>query len=406
MRITKQAPIRWEDDSRMRWKTAAIWIGAFLCLAALCSTPLSAQSLQPAAQGKVRTYYVAADEVEWNYAPQGLDKMMGMKFEGWGAMFTTRGPHSIGSTYRKAVYREYTDATFSTLKPRAPEWQHLGILGPVLRAEVGDTIRVIFKNNATHPYSMHPHGVFYDKDSEGAVYDDGSTAAQKSNSVVPPGEIHTYNWEVPERAGPGPADGSSVVWLYHSHANEQRDVSSGLIGPIIITARGMAGPDGRPKDVDREFVSLFLIFNENISWYLDHNIQTYTTDPKGVNKYDGKPVDPDGLFTFFGTGFASENLRSSINGYMFANGPMMTMKKGERVRWYLVSIGGLVDGHTPHWHGNVVLEHGHRTDVVPLAQAQMQVVDMVPDNPGIWMFHCHVDDHMVTGMMTVYKVEP
>jgi hephaestin len=29
---------------------------------------------------------------------------------------------------------------------------------------------------------------------------------------------------------------------------------------------------------------------------------------------------------------------------------------------------------------------------------------MFPDNPGIWMFHCHVSDHMTGGMMTHYQV--
>lgn len=239
-----------------------------------------AQSLPTGWESKIRTYYVAADEVEWDYAPGGVDKMMGMKFEGWGEMFTKSGPHAIGKVYRKAVYREYTDASFSKLKPRSPEWEHMGILGPVLRAEVGETIRVVFRNHATRPYSMHPHGVFYTKESEGAVYDDGATPEQKANSIVPPGQTHTYTWEVPERAGPGPADGSSIVWLYHSHVDEQRDINSGLIGPMIITARGMGGPDGRPKDVDREFIDLFLVFNENLSWYLNHNIQTYTSDPR------------------------------------------------------------------------------------------------------------------------------
>jgi hypothetical protein len=59
-----------------------------------------------------------------------------------------------------------------------------------------------------------------------------------------------------------------------------------------------------------------------VSWYLDHNIQTYTSDPKGVKKLDGQPSGDQGLFSFFGTGFTSEDFRSSINGYMFANGPM------------------------------------------------------------------------------------
>lgn len=388
---------------RCRKKIAIVLLGAGILLPALtCSVSWA----QTDSSGKVRTYYVAADEVDWDYAPDGINKMMGMKFDGYAATFMQRGAHSIGKVYRKAIYREYTDATFTKLKPRAPESQYLGILGPVLHAEVGDTLRVVFKNNATRPYSMHPHGVFYNKDSEGSVYDDGSSAVAKANSIVPPGETHTYNWEVPERAGPGPADGSSVVWLYHSHVNEQRDVNSGLIGSIIVTARGMARPDGSPKDVDREFICLFMLFDENVSWYLDHNIQTYTSDPKGVNKIDGKPVDADGLFSLIGTGFVAESFRSSINGYMFANGPMMTMKKGEHVRWYLTTLGGLVNAHDPHWHGNVVLAKGHRTDVLSLTQAEMLTADMVPDDPGIWMFHCHVDDHMTTGMMTLYKVEP
>ena len=35
-----------------------------------------------------------------------------------------------------------------------------------------------------------------------------------------------------------------------------------LFGPIIVTAKGKAKPDGSPKDVDREFVASFMIFNE------------------------------------------------------------------------------------------------------------------------------------------------
>jgi FtsP/CotA-like multicopper oxidase with cupredoxin domain len=81
-----------------------------------------------------------------------------------------------------------------------------------LRGEVGDTIRVVFKNNATHPYSLHPHGVFYNKSSEGALYEDGTTGADKADDAVPPGATYTYTWKVPERAGPGPNDPSSIVW--------------------------------------------------------------------------------------------------------------------------------------------------------------------------------------------------
>jgi hephaestin len=356
--------------------------------------------------GKTRTYYIAADEVDWDYAPGGVNKMMGMKFEGYSTVFTERGPHRIGTVYRKAIYREYTDETFAHLKARSLEWEHAGILGPILRAEVGDTIRILFKNNASRPYSMHPHGVFYDKDSEGAPYNDGTTGKDKEDDAVPPDKTHVYTWQVPERAGPGPNDPSSVVWLYHSHTNELKDVESGLVGAMIITRRGMADEDGKPNDVDREFVCLYLLFDENVSWYIDHNIQTFTSDPKGVKKLDFAPVDNEGNFSGLGSGFTVANAKFAINGYIYGTGPMMMMKKGERVRWYLVALGEQFSVHSPHWHGNVVLHDGKRTDVVPLMQAQMETVDMVPDNPGIWMFHCHIDDHMDAGMATLYKVEP
>ena len=136
--------------------------GIFLCLA-FWGTILSAPSVlgqTPAdATGKTRTYYVAADEVNWDYAPSGRDEAMGHPFDAIARGFTEPGPHWIGRVYKKAIYREYTDASFSTPKARAPEEQYLGLLGPILRGEVGDTIKVVLKNNASHPYSMHPHGV-------------------------------------------------------------------------------------------------------------------------------------------------------------------------------------------------------------------------------------------------------
>ena len=86
--------------------------------------------------------------------------------------------------------------------------------------------------------------------------------------------------------------------------------------------------------------------------------------------------------------------------------PLLTMKQGERVRWYLLGMGGEPDLHTPHWHGNTVLCHGHRTDVVELLPASMKVADMIADNPGLWMYHCHVNDHMAEGMSARYLVTP
>jgi hephaestin len=352
---------------------------------------------------RVRTYYVAADELEWNYAPEGVDHMTGKPFAGYAKVHTESGPHRIGTKFLKAVYREYTDDSFRKLKVRKPEEQYLGIVGPVLHAEVGDTLKVVFRNNATHPFSMHPHGVAYDRASEGTAY---GGVPWEETGVVAPGKTHTYIWEVPERAGPRPGDPSSVVWLYHSHVDEPKDVNAGLIGAIVVTRRGMARGDGTPNDVDREFVGLFMAYNESQSWYLSHNIERYTTDPKGVKTDDIIPVDDQGHYMLTGSGFGDTTVKWSINGYLYGNMPMMTMKRKEHVRWYLVTIGDGFNFHTPHWHGNVVTTGGQTTDVVAISPAQMVTADMVSDRAGIWMFHCHVSDHMAAGMMANYQVLP
>ena len=80
------------------------------------------------------------------------------------------------------------------------------------------------------------------------------------------------------------------------------------------------------------------------------------------------------------------------------------MKQGEKVRWYLLGMGNEIDLHTPHWHGETVIESGRHTDVIELLPGSMKTVDMIADNPGTWMFHCHVEDHMEAGMMAVYTI--
>jgi FtsP/CotA-like multicopper oxidase with cupredoxin domain len=389
------------DRSRIARRLIAITLSAIVSLAAVTVAVIAQDR-----QGTLRTYYIAADELDWDYVPSGLDMMMGMPPTGFAKAYTTRGPHLIGKVYRKAIYREYTDATFKHLKPRPPGDAYLGIVGPIVRAEVGDTIRIVFKNNGTHPYSVHPHGVLYKKDSEGSSYSDGVAASAKGGDSVAPGKTFTYTWEVPERAGPGPADPSSIVWLYHSHVDERRDVNAGLIGAIVITRRGMARPDATPKDVDREIVGLFMEYDENQSWFIDDNIRRFTKNPKKL-KFENVPVDAKGNFDpLLGVGFGPANFRWTINGYQFANMPVPRMKVGDRVRWYVATLGEGFNFHTPHWHGNTVLVGGQRTDVVAISPAQMITADMVADNPGTWLFHCHVSDHMEGGMVARYEVVP
>ncbi len=356
--------------------------------------------------GTTRTYYIAADEVLWNYAPAGINDVMGMPFNATERPYAVRDAHHIGPVYWKAIYREYTDATFTQLKPRPADQAYLGVLGPIIHAEVGDIIKVVFKNNATRPYSIHPHGVLYTKEFEGMSYNDGSPASTKLGGAVPPGATFTYYWRVPERAGPGPNDPSSVAWLYHSHTEDQRDVESGLVGAIIVTARGMARADATPKDVDKEFVTLFFIDNENQSWYIDRNIARFTPTITKPLRGQGIGVDDEGNVTLTGRGFADGNFKFAINGYLYANGPKLVMHKGDRVRWYVLDIGDGLNLHTPHWHGNTVLWAKQRVDVLNIGPAQSLTADMEADNPGIWLYHCHVAEHLAAGMSALYEVLP
>jgi manganese oxidase len=345
-----------------------------------------------AAARQERTYFIAADEVEWNYAPGEIDLIKGEPFDEDAEVFVAGGSDRIGRVYRKAVYREYTDATFSTRRPIEPQWQHLGILGPVIRAEVGDTIRVVFKNNTQRPQSLHGHGVLYDKRSEGASYNDGTDDEDKEDDEVAPNATHTYIWQVPERAGPGPHDPSSIVWMYHGHTDEPADTNAGLIGPIIVSAKGTTKADGTPQNVDREFVTLFTVFDENASPYLDQNIARYAGDLSSVEKDDEE--------------FKESNLKHSINGFLFGHLPGLTVRHGERVRWYLMSMGTEVDLHSPHWHGLTALTMGMRTDTVELLPGSMKVADIVADNPGTWLYHCHVNDHITAGMQALFRITP
>ena len=108
-----------------------------------------------------RTYYIAAEKTTWNYAPSGKDQMTGKPVPApWGDQLV----------YEKVRYFEYTDDSFTKKKPQ-PAW--LGILGPIIRGVEGDTIKVVFYNKANKSYSVHPHGLHYDKDNEGATHEAG-----------------------------------------------------------------------------------------------------------------------------------------------------------------------------------------------------------------------------------------
>ncbi|MBW2271444.1 MAG: multicopper oxidase domain-containing protein [Deltaproteobacteria bacterium] len=350
--------------------------------------------------GKTLHYYIQAEEVDWDYAPwyPGPNPIFGTDQDLLGENVFLSSSQGIGDTYKKAVYREYTK-NFGKLKDRPA---YLGTLGPIIYAEVGDTIKVHLRNATSINVSIHPHGVKYAKDSEGAFYADGTSGRDAADDIVIPGGEHTSTWEVPERAGPGPNDPSSVVWVYHSHTpNVVAEIQAGLSGVLVITKEGMAktGADGRPhpKDVDREIVTLWAVFDENRSMYIDYNARKYCGHPTcGLSEED----------------FEESNLMHSINGLLWTDDddegePMYRVNQGEKVRLYIGALGSEVDLHTPHLHGVTLVDHGgHRTDVPEVLAGAFKVYDMTADNAGEWIYHCHIEDHVAAGMATNMTIDP
>ena len=106
---------------KTRLLPACLAVAALLCTNGY-SQPTKHQGRTTSAT-KVRTYYLCAEEVDWDYTPDGIDVMMGRDFDGYGKAFTEHTANRIGRTYRKAVFHEYTDATFSTKKPRSRTWR-------------------------------------------------------------------------------------------------------------------------------------------------------------------------------------------------------------------------------------------------------------------------------------------
>ena len=302
-------------------------------------------------QASVREYWIAAEKISWDYAPSArnqIDPNVGLGV--WGESLK----------YTKYRYIGYTDNSYAVPLSQ-DKW--MGILGPQIRGVVGDTIVVHFLNRTDRKLSMHPHGVLYSKDNEGA--DSNSKGAN-----VLPGESYEYTWIVDEDAGPGPNDPSTIVWLYHSHVMGEEEINLGLVGAIIITRKGMeiSYSNPSPRDVDHEFISLFMIFNEEND--------------------------------------EESGLKHAINGRIFGNLNGYETKIGERVRWHVAALGNEQDNHTVHWHGQTVLNQGHRTDVIEVLPASMVSVDMTPRSPGSWLLHCHVNDHMLAGMSTRWHVLP
>ena len=229
-------------------------------------------------------------------------------------------------------------------------WAYNGTVpGPLLRAYEGDKIRIVLKNELPEPTVIHVHGPMLPNAMDGVP--------DVTQPVVQPGQTFAYEFE----AKP------SGTFLYHTHHNSVMQKSKGLYGILQID------PKDEPKTYDREY---FQVIGE--------------------------------LGGFF-----------VINGKAFPSTEPIEAKLGERVRIRLVNLGEMV--HPMHSHGfatKIVGTDGHPVpeaaqllkDTVTIGPGERYDLEFVADNPGAWVYHCHILSHVQNkgvepgGMISVIKV--
>ncbi|KAI7904549.1 Cupredoxin [Cokeromyces recurvatus] len=271
--------------------------------------------------GKVRRYYMTIEEEVWDYYNETNSKV-------------SEGNHFIGTRYYKALYHEYEDITFTKKKEKF-HWQ--GNMGPILKAEVGDIIQIFFWNRASKNFTIHPHGIFYEFEMEGAVFKD---AYQESS--VGPNQNYTYTWSVLPRAGPGPKDGDSLVWGYHSHVTEN-DIYAGLYGAILVYRQGKLSP------FNNDIVTALFVADENLSPYLSQTMSELYPD-FDISNYDQDKVYKAHQFP-------------SING-LISSSPKDLVFNETVVQWHLLGWGSYMDVEFIKWENATIIDGNNPTAMI------------------------------------------
>ena len=282
------------------------------------------------ADAATREYWIAAVNSEWDVAPNGGDPVMGTTIPEAQRRFTA------------VVYRRYTAGFRRPWPNTAASGDNDGMPGPTIRAEVGDTVVVHFRNRDHHyglPHSMHFHAFRYLPASDGAFIPFRSSRG----GDVPVGGSWTYRLR---------AVGDSYgVWPYHDHSSSMgQSIELGLFGAIVIPEPGEPPPD-------REFV-------------------VYLNNQKGFD---------------------------TINGRAFVgNTPTFRARAGQTVQWDVLALGE--NFHVFHVHGHRWLRDGTPTDSELLGPSSTLKVRWREDAPGVWYWHCHVESHQDNGMIGLYRV--
>jgi FtsP/CotA-like multicopper oxidase with cupredoxin domain len=283
--------------------------------------------------GPRKEYWIQAEPVTWNIMPKRRDQMFGQSVA-----------KKVGRTKGEAyAYRLYEPNFTAPLGPAT-------IPGPLLDANVGDTLVVHFRNAVPIPVTMHPHGAFYSNEMDGAYkgyWTDPGGFVQK-------GRTFTYVWECPET--------SLGTWLYHDHGPfETTGIPKGLFGPLVVRDPDEPLPD-------REY---FLGFHSFLPGVVAPNIST--------------------IYAINGRGYTG-------------NTPNLTANVGDDVAMHIYGIDDFF--HTFHLHGHRWQNpDGTMEDNRTFGPGDSFRIRWIEENPGRWLYHCHVFSHLHGGMSGWYLVE-
>ncbi|MCJ8732523.1 hypothetical protein PDJAM_G00212510 [Pangasius djambal] len=327
------------------------------------TAPKRKLTMQQRRDSQVWTYYIAAEEIIWDYAPNLPDNVD----SNFRSTYLKQSAWRIGKKYKKAVFTQYTDESFKERAEHKQRKKELGILGPVIRAQIRDIIKIVFKNKASRPYSIYPHGLTIDKEAEGANYPEGGYQSH----AVQPGETYIYVWRVIEEDEPLNSDSRCLTRMYHSAVNTPRDIASGLVGPLLICKSQSLSTRNVQLRADKEQHAMFAVFDENKSWYLNENILTYCGEPKNV-----KPDDPE---------FYKSNVMHTINGYVYESGQDLGFCNGEIATWHVSSVGEQDDIQTATFYGHTFELNNREEDILSLFPMTGETITMNMANIGVWL---------------------
>lgn len=228
--------------------------------------------------------------------------------------------------------------------------------GPLIHVKEDDNVTVHVTNNTTLPHTIHWHGI----NQLNNWQNDGVPGLNQK--AIEPGDTFTYHWKA-ERPG--------TLW-YHCHVNVNEHVGMrGMWGPLIVDPKD---PLPIEKTVTKNVIMMFS------SWESNH------ADKFGEG---GTPYDPDDVF--------------SVNGKTFPLTQPIRVKKGDVVRVRLIGAGDAI--HSMHLHGHDMLithkdgyplSSPYYVDTVLIGPGERYDAIVEMNNPGLFMFHDHVDEHVTS----------